>query len=257
MVKNSNPFSKRIGLVTEGIVALKRTIKIKPQEKTKINLIIAVGENKEKVIENMKKYKAEENIQEAFKLSKAKVEAESRYLNVKGTGIRNYQKLMSYIMFSNPSKKINLDKLPKQKYNQSELWKYGISGDIPIILVKIKDINETYVVKEMIKAYEYIRTKNIQTELVIIDEEKHSYENYLREEIEGTILNSQLAYLKNQRGGIYQLSKNEISKEDLQLLEFVATVIIDGRKGGLQNNLKEIEEEYIEKYKDVTNEIEI
>ena len=49
MVKQSKPFSKKIGLVTEPIVALKRTIKIKPNQKEKINLIIAVGENKEEI----------------------------------------------------------------------------------------------------------------------------------------------------------------------------------------------------------------
>ena len=254
MVKNSNPFSKKIGLVTEPVVALKRTIKIKPKQKASINLIISVGEKKEKVIENIKKYKIEENIQKSFELTKAKIEAQSRYLRIKGTQIRNYQKILSYIIFSNPSKKINLEKLPKRKYKQSELWKYGISGDIPIILVKIKNINESYVVRELLKAYEFMRTKNFEVELVIIDEEKHSYENYVREEIEGLILNSQMSYLKNVRGGIFELSKSEISKEDLELLEFVAKVIIDSSKGGLENALKELEEEYLEKYKSVGNE---
>ena len=203
MIKNSNPFSKKLGLVTEPIVALKRTMKIDKGKKAIINLIISVGENKEKVIENIKKYKTEENIQKAFELSKAKNEAQSRYLRVKGTEIRNYEKILSYIIFNNPSKKINLEKLPKRKYMQSELWKYGISGDIPIILVKIKNVNESYVVKEVLKAYEFIRAKNFEIELVIIDEEKHSYENYVREEIEGLILNSQMSYLKNIRGGIF------------------------------------------------------
>ena len=138
--------------------------------------------------------------------------------------------------------------MPKRKYDQSELWKYGISGDLPIILVKIKDINEAYIIKEILKAYEFIRTKNFEVELVIIDEEKHSYENYVREEIDGLILNSQLAYLKNIRGGIFELSKNEISKEDLELLEFVSRIIIDGNKGGLENSIKDLEEEYLEKY---------
>lgn len=256
MVKNSNPFSKKIGLVTEPVVALKRTMKVKPEQKATINLIISAGEDKEKVIENIKKYKIEENIQKAFELSKAKNEAQSRYLRVKGTQIRNYQKILSYIIFSNPAKKINLEKLPKRKYEQSELWKYGISGDVPIILVKIKNINEAYVIKEVLKAYEFIKTKNFEVELVIIDEEKHSYENYVREEIEGLILNSQLSYLKNIRGGIFELSKNEISKEDLELLEFVARVIIDSSKGGLENALKDLEEEYLEKYKSVGNETE-
>lgn len=256
MVKNSNPLSKRMGLVTEPIVALKRTLKIRPEEKATINLIISVGEEKEKTLDNIKKYKAEENIKKAFELSKAKNEAEARYLRVKGKEIRNYQKILSYIIFNNPTKKINLEKLPKRKYQQNELWKYGISGDIPIILVKIKDLNDSYVVKEVLKAYEFIRTKNFETELVIIDEEKHSYENYVREEIEGLILNSQMAYLKNIRGGIFEVSKNEISKDDLELLEFVASVIIDSSKGGIENALKDLEEEYIEKYKEIGNERE-
>ena len=256
MIKNSNPLSKKIGLVTEPVVALKRTIKVKAQQRTVINLIISAGEEKEKVLENVKKYKLEQNVKKAFELSKAKNEAQSRYLRVKGTQIRDYQKILSYIIFNNPAKKLNLERLPKRKYEQCELWKYGISGDIPIILVKIKDINETYVIKEVLKAYEFIRTKNFEVELVIIDEEKHSYENYVKEEIEGLILNSQLSYLKNIRGGIFELSKNEISKEDLELLEFLAKIIIDGNKGGLKNALKDIEEEYIEKYKNIGNDPE-
>ena len=257
MVKNSIPLSKKIGLVTEPIVALKRTIKVKPQEKTTINLLISLGEDKEKVLENINKYKVEENIKKAVQLSKAKTEAQTRYLRIKGTQIKDYQKLLSYMIFSNPTKKYLLEKLPKRTYEQSELWKYGISGDIPIILVKIKDINDAYVVKELIKAYEFIRTKNFEVELVIIDEEKHSYENYVREEIESIILNSQLGYLRNIRGGIFELAKNEISKEDLELIEFVSKITIDSSKGGLKNALKDLEDEYIEKYKSIGNEEQI
>ena len=122
MVKQSKPFSKKIGLVTEPIVALKRTIKIKPNQKEKINLIIAVGENKEEIKKEIQKYKIEENIKKAVELSKAKNEAQNRYLRIKGTQIRDYQKMMSYIVFYNPTKKLNLEKLPKDKYKQSELW---------------------------------------------------------------------------------------------------------------------------------------
>ena len=98
MVKQSKPFSKKIGLVTEPIVALKRTIKIKPNQKEKINLIIAVGENKEEIKKEIQKYKIEENIKKAVELSKAKNEAQNRYLRIKGTQIRDYQKMMLYII---------------------------------------------------------------------------------------------------------------------------------------------------------------
>ena len=52
---------------------------------------------------------------------------------------------------------------------------------------------------EILKAYEFIRTKNFEVELVIIDEEKHSYENYVREEIEGLIYSTPLK--RNARSG--------------------------------------------------------
>ena len=81
-----------MGLVTEPIVALKRSIRIKPKEKVSINLIISVGEDRIKTIENIKKYKIEGNIEKAFELSKAKNEAQSRYLRIKGTDIRKQRK---------------------------------------------------------------------------------------------------------------------------------------------------------------------
>ena len=256
-IENSIPFSKKTGLVTEPIVALKRTIKVKPQEEAIIDFILSVEEEKEKVIENIKKYQSQENVKKEFELSKARVEAESRYLNIKGKEIALYQKIISYFIFDNPTKSRQMKQIEKhENYKQSDLWKYGISGDLPIILVKIKNVNDSYVVEEVLKAYEFFRIQNIETELVIIDEEKHSYENYVKEEIENSILNQHMGYFKNHKGGIFTLSKSEINKHDLDLLEFLAEIVINSDKGGLENNIREIEETYIENDSFIGEEIQ-
>ncbi len=252
MIKNSIPFSKKIGLVTEPIVALKRTIKVRPGEEAILDFLISVGEEKEKVLQNIENYQLKENVKTTFELSKARVEAESRYLRVKGKDIEEYQKMLSYIIFDNPLK---TNKNNTITYSQTELWKYGISGDFPIILVKVKNVNESYVIEEVLKAYEFFRTKNIVTEIVILNEEKYSYENYVKEEIDSSILNYHMGYLQNIRGGIFTLTKGEMDKQDIQLLEFVASIIIDSSKGGIKNNLKELEEEYLESLKKVGEEI--
>ena len=248
MIKNSIPLSKKTGLVVEPIISLKRTVKVKPGEETIVDFILSVGENKEKERQNIIKYQSNENVKKEFELSKARVEAESRYLGVKGKEIEIYQKMLSYIIFGNPNKSKDIK---QQIYKQEDLWKYGISGDLPIIMVKIKDVNDGYVVKEILKAYEFFRTRGIETEIVILDEEKHSYENYVREEIENSILNQQMSYLKNIKGGIFVLTKGETDKRDIELLEFIAKIIIDSSKGSIQNNIKELEEEYFEKYKEI------
>ena len=123
-------------------------------------------------------------------------------------------------------------------------------------LVKMKNVNDNYVIKEVLKAYEFFRTKNIEVEIVILDEEKHSYENYVREEIEGAILNYHMSYLKNQKGGIFTLTKSEIDKKDIQLLDFLADIVIDSNKGGLKNNIKELEERYLDNKKEIEEEQE-
>ena len=152
-IKNSNPLSKKIGLALEPIIALKRTVKIKPNTKATLDLIISVNENKEKALENIKKYKSIENVKKEFELSKARVEAQSRYLRMRGSEIELYQKLLSYIIFDNPIKSKQMENINKgTNFKQSELWKYGISGDLPIILVKIKNVNDRICSKRSTKS---------------------------------------------------------------------------------------------------------
>lgn len=93
---------------------------------------------------------------------------------------------------------------------------FGISGDFPILLIKIKDANDSYIIENLLKIYEYLRVKNIIVELVILNQEKYSYEQYVKEAIENAILNRHLAYLKNIRGGIFVLQKNELSKMKIE-----------------------------------------
>ena len=71
MIKNSIPFTKKIGFVTEPIIALKRTIKIKPNEEVTLDLVMSVGEEKQKVYENIEKFSIKENVKKEFELSRA------------------------------------------------------------------------------------------------------------------------------------------------------------------------------------------
>lgn len=243
MIENSIPFSKNLGLTVFPVVALKRTIKIKPGQKVVLNLIITISEEKEKIEENILKYINSENIKRAFELSRVRVEEEARYLGIKGSDIEIYQKILSYLIVQNPMKKLYL-KDTKEIYEIQNLWKYGISGDLPILLVKIKDVNDIYIIKEILKAYEFFKVKNIEIDLVILNEEENVYERYVKDSIEIEILNRHLMHVLNKKGGIFLLNTNEI--EDKDLLEFRANLILDAHSGNIKTFIKELEEEFIE-----------
>lgn len=244
LVKDSKPFSKKIQFVLDPILALRRTITIKPEEKVELNLLISANENKEEAIQNVKEYMQEEKIKKSIELSIAKAETEARYLRLKSKQIETYQKLLSYLLFENSiQKKSNYN---KQFYEKEKLWKYGISGDIPILLVEMQNSNESEVLDDVIKAYEFFRLKNIEIDLVVLDEEPNSYEKYTKESIQNSISNANLEYMQNIRGGIFV-----IDSEEKELLEFYAKVIIDTRKGPIQRQLEDLEEEYSDELKNI------
>jgi len=246
MIKFSRPFSKKIDLSTDPIVAMKRTILIKPGASINLSLIIAISEDKHDVINTIKEYCNCENINRTFELSTARIEAENRYLGVNYRNILEYQKMLGYLLFTNPLKQVeNIEK--EQKYSQSELWKYGISGDLPILFVKIASINDIYVLEDVLKAYEFYRAKNIEIDLIILNKEPNSYESYVKEEILNSILNKGLGYMQNIKGGIFILE----NIEDEELFDVRANLVIDAKNGTISRQLKDMEEEYIENQKDI------
>ena len=253
MVKESKPFSKNLGLVTDPCLAMKRTIKIMPGESITLDLILCMSKQKDIIYKLLEKYKNTNVCTKTFDLAKAKQEAETIYLGLKGKDIEKYQKLLSYIMINNPLKSLN--KLPDRIYSQSKLWKYGISGDIPILLVKIQDLNDMYVVLDVLKAYEFYLSKNIKLDLVILNNEEYSYDQYLNYEIENAILNKQMEFLKNQKGGIFVISANQIEKEDIDLLEFKANFVLDAKLGNIKTLIEDLEEEYLKTLKNIGEDI--
>ena len=250
MVKYSKPFSNKIDLSINPILAQRTTITISPNEEANFNLIISVANNKEEVISNIKQYQNEEKVQNAFELSKAKADAESRYLGLTARQIENYQKMLGLILFSN---KFNLKNgFKKEYYPKEELWKYGISGDLPIVVVKIENENEIKTLKEVLKAYEFYRIKNIDIDLIIINKEPNSYERYTKEAIQNTIMNLNMGYLQNIKGGIFIFDN-----EDTEVIEFYSKLIIETKKGPLENQLKDLEDEFDENKKEIGEKIPI
>ena len=244
-VENSIPFSKRITSQTEPVIAFRRTVKIPKNEKVSFNLIITVSEDREEVLKNIDYYSNEENVKREYELARVRAEEEAKYLRINGEELKIYQRLLPYIIFQNPIKRLYMNKIPKKKYYQEELWKYGISGDLPIVLIKIGNVEDIYVIREMLKAQEFFRTKKINFDLVILDEEKASYEKYLKDAIFHEIANSQQAYLLNQR--IFVID----DKEDLNLFLFKANIVIEANKGSIKNLLNELEEDYLYSIKNV------
>ena len=151
-----------------------------------------------------------EKLNSVFELSKEETEAENRYMNLNSKEIESYQEIID-----------NIFKVEKTKANceldlrVNNLWKYGISGDYNIITVKVKDYNDIESLKNILKAYKYLKYKNIDIEVAILT----------NIDISGIIAELKLENFVNQRKGIFILNKIPVS--DKKIILASSTVVIN------------------------------
>ena len=248
-IYNSEEFSNKIGLVVNPIISFRRTIKLE-KDLIELNFIISVSEDKNQAIEKLEKYKSFENTRRAFEISKTRNDEMNRYLQVTSKEMIVYQKILSYLIMGNPLKKLYIDKLKQIEIKNEDFWKYGISGDLPIILLKINEVNNSYVLQEVLKAYKFFTNKNIAIDLVILNGEANVYERYVKVAIEKKIADQNLSYLIN--NNIFIINLNEI--ESKEKFELKASFIVDAQKGNLETVVLEQEDEYLHKYKENKND---
>ena len=117
--------------------------------------------------------------------------------------------MVSSVIFAGPVRRRWADKIVKNKKGQPDLWPFGISGDVPIVLVCIADKDDMSLVNRMLKAYEYWKLKGLSVDLVIMIEGEGGYLKPLHDMVRDAVASSYSRDFGG-RGGIFVL--NEIGR---------------------------------------------
>ncbi|MEO8392103.1 MAG: hypothetical protein ABI700_03840, partial [Chloroflexota bacterium] len=123
---------------------------------------------------------------------------------------------------------------------QSGLWAYGISGDLPILLVRISDVAELPLVLELLRAHTYWRDQQVSIDLVILNLHDSTYSQELQGQLHRLIARSNSSAWLNRRGGIFVVNADQMKQADRALIETVARVILDGQRGSVADQLPNV-----------------
>ena len=67
------------------------------------------------------------------------------------------------------------DILTRNRLGQPALWTHGISGDLPIVLVKVVEADDLALVRQVLQAQEYWRVKALAADVVVLNEHATDY----------------------------------------------------------------------------------
>ncbi|MCA9167319.1 MAG: hypothetical protein KDB23_06605, partial [Planctomycetales bacterium] len=172
-----------VGAVLDAVFALRCRVTIGPNESVKFGLTTATAGSVEEAESIADLYRDLRGVQRAFELAWAFAQAELRSGKVTPRRFHTYQQLASMLLYprgeANPTLHSNSD----LRLGQSTLWKYGISGDLPILAVHVEDENDLAIITEVLDAQAFLRAKGMSFDVVICNDYPGAYYDAIQDQL--------------------------------------------------------------------------
>ncbi len=211
----------------EPVISLRNSIGLAPGDSKSVYMIVGFGRSTEQIMDIVNTYNSEFEIENAFKIATLMNVINTKNMNISGDTMRIYNTMLNYLYqtTSASSDQDRMNLLRQNAVGQSALWKFGISGDRPIILVEISDISNMSFVNEILKAFEYYKNHSVFIDVVIINRENSQFSRIIKKEIDEEMYRMYtLNSFYHTPGGITVLDGQDINDDEYLLLQIVPKI---------------------------------
>jgi cellobiose phosphorylase/uncharacterized membrane protein len=227
----------RTGAVLDPIFSLRRHITLLPNQRFQFALVTVAAESREAVIRLAERYAEFHTCARAFETAWTHSQLEMRRLHIRPRDVQTFQYLAAHVLFPQAQLRPPPARLGRRGEGQRALWRQGISGDLPIVVVMIGHGRDIEVVREILMAHTFWHLRGLKADLVLVSEELPSYEEPLMAELRRLVEAHAHLTVVDQPGGVYLRSTTKISKEDLIALQAAARIVLVAARGTLRQQL--------------------
>jgi cyclic beta-1,2-glucan synthetase len=249
-VFDGRPLSDTVGPVLDPIFSLRCRVRLAPGATAHAIFSTVVAESREDVLDLADKYRDSATFERAATLAWTQAQVQLHHLGIEADEALLFQRLANRIIYSDLSLRPAASLLASNQRGAPGLWAHGISGDLPIVMVRIDEVEDLDIVRQLLRALEYWRLKLLDVDLVILNEQGPTYAELLQESLEALVRMSQssLATARNLigdgspgHGGVHILRGDQISTEDRTLLQSAARAVLLSRRGSLADQVIRLE----------------
>jgi cellobiose phosphorylase len=230
--------SNRQGAVLDPVVAIRRAVSVAPDETIRIDFVTGVTDGRDAVLALIEKYQDGRMADRVLDLAWTHSRVVLRQLGATEADAQLYGRLAGAVLYADPRRRAPRSLISRNRRGQSGLWGYGISGDLPIVLLRISDQSNLELVRQLAQAHAYWRTKGLIVDLVILNEDQSGYRQVLQDQITGLIAAGTEAHPMDRPGGIFVRRSEQISDEDKTLVQAVARMVIADTAGTLAEQVE-------------------
>ncbi len=199
------------------ILSYRATIILDPYERQEFYYVIGISENKYKMtnaLVNLDK----ETIENHYKITNELNSIVARYLRLVPGRADRYNDIIRDVLFNKTQ--VDTNKFWDSRLSQSLLWKYSISGDLPIILVYINKIENAGIISEVINFMDYVKNRKIDLDIVVLVDENPKDNGPIMKFIKTRL--DRAVYMEHTKGNIYVLNVNILNQDERNVLSFLS-----------------------------------
>ena len=236
----SIPFTNRSGFCNDPIMSLRISVTLNVGESTDVSFVTGVCKDKEEAVHISEELNSAYRINDIFEKFRMQTDIELKYLEISGYQLNAFQDLISPIYYPNATYRGPQENIRRNGKNQSFLWRFGVSGDNPILLLSVDSIEQAGIIRDVLKAYEYLRINRVRVDLIILSEAKHGYMQEL-DDLVNDLTNSLRIYdASEEKPGLFMLHTYDMIPSEIDLLYTVARVVFNEKTGIYFRNNKEL-----------------
>mgnify|MGYP001574364078 CR=1 FL=1 len=219
-------------------IAIRHRIHLGPGEAVTVDAITGVGKDRDEAFRLIDKYNNQGLADRVFELAWTQSQVLLHQLHATEADAQLFGRLAGSIIYANTRYRAGASLLSRNKKSQSDLWRYGISGDLPIVLVRVTDTSGVELVQNVLHAHAYWRFKGLKTDLFIWSDAFAGYRQNLLDQIMGIVNTGPEAKMLNQPGGIFVRSTDQIPEDERILLQSAARLNFYDRAGTLSEQVE-------------------
>lgn len=237
-LQSEKELSGTTGLILDPIASLRSRLEVKSGSSATVCFVTGYAEDRTYCDHLMHLYHDLHSIHRSFEMAWSQSNVELRHAQYSIAQTHIFQKLANCIIHSVPAMRGNKESLERNTVTQSGFWRFGISGDMPIVLLRLNDPAQLKVARELLVAHEYLRLRGIRFDTILFNEYPGGYYQDFQGELEALIHSGSAASLVDKPGGVFLRNRTQVSDEEVRLMESVARVVLEGRKGLLAQQIE-------------------
>lgn len=234
---DGRPLSGTTGAVLDPVLSLRRRVRIPPGGQVRLAFATGVATSRAAAIALAEKYDDPASAARTFTLATTQTQMRLRHLGISTDEAQLYERLASHVLWTDAALRAAPSFLAGNTLGQSGLWAHGVSGDLPILIVRVVQDGDLSLVRQVLRAQEYWRLKGLSADVVILNEHPTSYLDEMHEQLQSVLEKGPWAAWRHRPGGVFLLRSDGMAEAERIVLLAAARAVLSGEHGDLADQL--------------------